>query len=167
MKKLIVLSLIAALPALAQATTYHQDGGSSQLRLTSSEGLNIILTGENYASGEISDSQVNTVEQIQIVVNGGPTSFGSHIQAVLIPNCRSQKYGSAVSEPTLTASLTPQTDGSSVDFNAKFDGILVTSSAIHGADEDVICTPQLAIVVDGNWQTDPENGTHNFNLLNF
>ena len=166
-KKLIVLSLIAALPTLAHAESYRQCASSqARLQLTSQEGLNIVLTGENCASGDIGDSQNNTVEQVAITVNGGQVGFGSHIQAILIPNCRSQDNGWNVSEPTLTQSLTPQTDGSSLDFNAQFDGVLESSIAIHGGDT-TICQDQLAIVVDGNWQTDPVTGTHNFNLMNF
>jgi hypothetical protein len=167
MKKFVVLSLIAALPALAHAETYHQCGSAqARLQLQSQEGVNITLTGTNCESGDVGDSETNAVEQVQISVYGGPVNFGSHIRAVLVSNCRSELYGSAVSEPTLTSDLTAQTDGSSLDFYGQFGESFVTSAAMHGGDT-TLCQPQLAVVVDGNWQTDPVTGSHNFGLLNF
>ena len=164
MKQISALFLIALLSTGAHADNYRDDVGRSEIRLHSKEGQDCIIISEKYQSGIVADTQVNTAEQIVIVVSGsGVNSSTQGVRAVLIPNCISADHGWSVDKPTIFADLKALTDGSSWEFSGNFQGSLLLRSAIHGG-ETINCQPQLSIVIDGNWQTDPVNGTHNFHL---
>ena len=86
---------------------------------------------------------------IQIVVNGKNIKFASQIRAILTSNCKK--------EPSVSVDLVPQTDNSTMEFNGQFSGTLPERK----------CRPELAVVVDGNWQTDPTNGKNQFPIHHF
>jgi hypothetical protein len=161
MKMFILLIPTVLSMAVAHAETYRHDIGRSENRLQSKEGLSIVVTAENYESGDVGDSQTNTAEEIKVSVNGSNVAYGSRIRAVITPNCKSGEYGWAISQPQIYSDLTSETDGSSLDFYGSFSETVMTHTAVHGG-EWVNCAPTLSVVVDGNWQTDPVNGTHNF-----
>ncbi len=166
MKTYLALFVLAAFPALAHAVPYHNPAGKLDQALRSEEGLNIFLTAEAFESGEVGASQINTYEQIQIRVNGSNLFSGAKVRAVLTPNCKSREYGWPVAKPSLVVDLNPETQGSNQNYSASFEGTIIIHSAVHGG-ESIDCRPQLSVVVDGAWQTDPMNGTHNFNLKRF
>jgi hypothetical protein len=149
-----------------QAHAFSYPPHPVELRLQSVEGLNIVITAQDQDYGNDGDSETRAASNIVITVNGSHVGFGSSIRAVLTPNCISGEYHWPISQPTVYADLSSQTDGSSLDFSGSFQGSVMTNSAVHGG-EWINCQPQLSIVVDGNWQTDPVDGTHNFNLMNF
>ena len=151
----LALTLLATVPTFAHAATYRNYVGHSQDNLDSREGLSILISASDFQSGDLGDNQTDTAEQIQITVSGPHALDGSSIRVVLTPNCVSQQNNWPVAKSSLTADL--------VSGEAILDGILVTGTSAIGG-EKVKCQPTVSVVVNGTWQTDPINGTHDFRL---
>jgi hypothetical protein len=165
--KPLFLIILLALSTAAHAVPYRNYLGISANSLRSAEGVNISIKAKDYEAGEVGDSQINTAEQIEINILGNNLGYRSTIRAVLIPNCKSWQHGWSIDQATLFVDLVQQENtGASIIYTADFEEAVMTRSVVHSGDQ-ISCQPQLAVEVNGQWLTDPMNGTHNFNLNNF
>jgi hypothetical protein len=142
------------------------------VNLASADGRTIAFT---YGAQQIQvdgDSTTHTASNVAITV--GNVGSASTVRVVVIDLCGDPRVGSAFQlvdacdlargdDGTFRASMRSCQETERADnVDSHFPDVLVDFSDVSG--EDVRCRQQVAVVVDGQWLTDPINGSHNFNF---
>jgi hypothetical protein len=138
------------------------------IKLTSSDGHQITVSGEPSEGGEPEFSVTHSSENVQIRVTG--PAGAKAIRAVVINDC--SEFGHPLFQAVETCDLKDGGESFSAPLSAcqqtqkpdnqddYFPGILLDERTEPG--DDIRCTQEIAVVVDGTWLTDPVNGSHNF-----
>jgi hypothetical protein len=164
MKTYKLIAFLAFFPIVCSADPYRYPREFKIASLQSAQGVSICVSAQNYESGYAGATQYDTAEHLQIMASGSTISVNSKIRAVITNQCVSEINHWPVAHKSLLTDLGAVFARNIFEFNGTFDGVVLLRSVIHGGDT-VTCRPQLSVVVDDVWQTDPVNGTHNFNLL--
>ncbi|MBN8541579.1 MAG: hypothetical protein J0L82_14390 [Deltaproteobacteria bacterium] len=164
MKKFLVLFVLVLLPSVSNAadSSYRNFNGKTSQTLYSEQGLEIKVEASRYSSGYAGATQVDTAEELSVTVSGRNLKEDSTVVVALMPRCRSIYYGESKMQADEAWELSRKADGSRQLYMYSKKGV-TTFSAIHGGDQ-VVCTIELSVSVDGKWQTDRESMTLNFAL---
>ena len=157
-----------------QSSSVKAVEGPHALALRSTDGTDIRLSYTLSTTTGSSDTITNASNVVITVDNDawhvGNIGFGQQIRAVLLGYCRPSGGGSEVAHynQQFDVPYTHLQSGSGWGYEAQLNAYApeISSFAVRfvGIAGACIYRQELAVVVNGQWLTDPLNGSHNFNM---
>jgi hypothetical protein len=160
MKKFLILIV-----SIASFTAFGAPANSNpkETIFKSVEGVTMGLKLETSTYAANNDSGGGNAYSFSLSASSAHITSTSKVRAILTDTCTWSIARQSFQNGLQADMKQKQTTDGSVVFSADFTGSLPTNYAVHGGDS-YTCTADFSVVVDGIWQTDPVNGSHNFNF---
>ena len=164
MKSLTTLAAVLSIAALSSNALAAETIVRKQAQLISKEGTVIVVTADVAESETLyvkdgHEYKNRSLRSFSAVVSGTNVNAGSKAQVVLVLECGALHYPNSWSyrsESVLDLTLNPSTSALYGQ-----EAVERRLERVSGTDHDS-CRAEIAVVLDGTWQTDPVSGSHNF-----
>ena len=159
----VALSACGKGPTVFSTLADRTSGGQMNRALKATDGTTIDISADRVINAVQGQYEVVSAANIHVRISNPSLPSGANVRVVLIDLCKETGTTSAPTPDESQADAESANGGyvASLTGNGPFGFEL--SSWAAGA-QNVQCTQQIAIVVNGVWLSDPVNGTHNFSF---